>query len=70
MFKLLVVVAIIAAVTYLVTRYLQDRTPGAPAPRRTRPSQPPRAVAPDDDDDFLRDLDRKRKRRNPPDPED
>ena len=74
MLKLLLVVAIFAAVTYLVTRMLQERGPGGgqphgsqprgpQPPRIPRPKLPPRpqrAVAPDDDEDFLRDLDRKR----------
>lgn len=64
------VIAIFAVVTYLVTRALQERAPraqrpGIPRPRPKRPSTPPRPVAPDDDEDFLRDLDRKRL--NPPD---
>ena len=70
MLKLLLVVLVFAAVTYLVTRALQARGPdgrhGLPRPRPPkRPSTPPRPVAPDDDEDFLRDLDRKRL--NPPD---
>lgn len=69
MLKFLVVVLVFAAVTYLVARALQERGPGErPAPRKgspKRPSTPPRPVAPDDDEDFLRDLDRKRL--NPPD---
>ena len=68
--KLLVVVLVFAAGTYLVTRALQERGPGQrlglPRPKAPkRPSTPPRPVAPDDDEDFLRDLDRKRL--NPPD---
>ncbi len=70
MLKFLVVVIVFAAVTYLVTRALQNRGPGGrpglPRPKAPRrPSTPPRPVAPDDDEDFLRDLDRKRL--NPPD---
>lgn len=70
MLKFLVVVLVFAAVTYLVTRALQERGPGErpalPKPRAPkRPSAPPRPVAPDDDEEFLRDLDRKRL--NPPD---
>jgi hypothetical protein len=70
--KLLLVVAIFAAVTYLVTRALQERGGSGSQqpliPRPKRPSPPPRPVAPDDDEDFLRELDRKRRRlRKPPD---
>jgi hypothetical protein len=64
--KFLLVVAIFAAVTYFVTRRLQERG-DAPEPRRAaRPTPPARPVAPDDDEEFLRDIDRRR-RRNPPD---
>ena len=68
--KFLLVILVFAAVTYLVTRALQDRGPGErpslPRPKAPkRPSPPPRSVAPDDDEEFLRDLDRKRL--NPPD---
>ncbi len=67
--KLLLVIIVFAAVTYLVTRALQARStgegPSLPRPKAPkRPSTPPRPVAPDDDEDFLRDLDRKRL--NPP----
>ncbi|WP_183095664.1 hypothetical protein [Nocardioides stalactiti] len=73
MLKLLVVVLVFAAVTYFVTRALQERDArGSTAARKPlrpkRPSAPPRPVAPDDDEDFLRDLDRKRL--NPQDPPD
>lgn len=65
--KLLLVVLVFAAATYLVTRALQERglasQPRSGRPKHTNP--PPRPVAPDDDEDFLRDLDRKRL--NPPD---
>lgn len=70
MLKFLIVVAVFAAVTYLVTRMLQERGEGgntALRRRPQRPTEPPRPVAPDDDVDFLRDLDRKR--RHPKDPD-
>lgn len=61
-----------AAATYFVIRALQQRgsLPAKPLrPQgRSRPA-PPRFIGPDDDEDFLRDLDRKRKRRDPEDPE-
>ena len=68
--KFLLVILIFAAVTYLVTRAALLERPGErpslPRPKAPkRPSTPPRAVAPDDDEEFLRDLDRKRL--NPPD---
>lgn len=67
-FKLLLVIAIFAAVTYFVTRKLQEHGE-TPIPRRpSRPTAPSRPVAPDDDDEFLREIARRR-RRNPPDPD-
>ncbi|HYG92089.1 MAG TPA: hypothetical protein VD859_00770 [Nocardioides sp.] len=69
MLKVLLVVAVFAAVTYFAVRAMQSRGVGPTPPRSTRPrrpSTPPRPVAPDDDEDFLRDLDRKRL--NPEDP--
>lgn len=67
MLKFLLVVIVFAAVTYLAVRVIQQRglMPDKPVlPRR----QPPRKmVAPDDDEEFLRDLDRKH--RNPEDPD-
>ncbi|MBM7518194.1 hypothetical protein [Nocardioides nitrophenolicus] len=74
--KLLLVVLVFAAVTYLAVRWLQDHGHGdQPARRRTQKPQPPtRPVAPDDDDSFLRDLEwrrrqqeRHRDRPQPPD---
>ncbi|WP_193609458.1 hypothetical protein [Nocardioides lijunqiniae] len=70
MLKFLVIVALFAVAVYVVTRLLQQRGPGggrAPLQRR-RPQPPPRVLGPDDDEDFLRDLDRKR--RHPERPED
>lgn len=67
MLKFLLVVILIAVAVYLATRAMQDRGT-KPAPRRTqRPAPPPRVMGPDDDPDFLRDLDRRR--RHPEDPE-
>ncbi len=66
--KFLLLVILIAIAVYLTTRAIQRRGIASPAPRRPRPTQqPPRVVGPDDDPDFLRDLDRKR--RHPEDPE-
>jgi hypothetical protein len=69
--RFLLVVILFAVATYFLVRLMQERglTPQQrpqPKPKR-RPSRPPRMVAPDDDEDFLRDLDRKRL--NPEDPE-
>jgi hypothetical protein len=65
--KLLLVVAVFAVVTYLAVRAMQGAGAGPTPTRSTRPKPAPprRPVAPDDDEDFLRDLDRKRL--NPPD---
>ena len=66
MLRFLIVVIVFAAATYLVVRMLQERgltpskSPQAKKRRPPRPAKPPRMVAPDDDEDFLRDLDRKR----------
>jgi hypothetical protein len=66
--KVLFVVVLFAAVTYAVFRMMDRRhAPGTPSagggPSRSR--GPARQVAPDDDEDFLRSLDRKR-RKDPP----
>ncbi len=67
MLKFLLVVVLFAVATYLLIRVIQRR--GILPPSTGRPSRPAprRMVAPDDDEDFLRDLDRKR--RHPEDPE-
>ena len=70
MLKVLLVVAIFAVATYAAIRLLErrGRSGGSQGPlhgpRTRRPA--PRPVAPDDDEDFLRWLDRKR-RKDPPD---
>ena len=60
--KFLLIVILLAAAIYFTVRVIQRR--GILPPRR--PEQRP--LGPDDDPDFLRDLDRKRRRR--PKPED
>ena len=69
MLKVLLVVLLFAALTYGLIRVIERRgvtlRPGA---QRPAPRPEPRVTGPDDDPDFLRDLDRKR--RQPPDPED
>jgi hypothetical protein len=67
--KVLLVVVLFAVVTYAVFRLLERRSgsgTGAPGgPSRSPRGTAPRQVAPDDDEDFLRWLDRKR-RKDPP----
>jgi hypothetical protein len=79
--KFLLVVVLFALATYAAVRFLERRgTPpiaggpsgssGARGPRGPRgpgPAQPPRPLGPDDDPDFLRDLERKRKHPEDPD---
>ena len=68
--RFLLVVILFAVATYFLVRLMQDRglTPQQrPKPKPKRPTTPPRIVAPDDDEDFLRYLDRKRL--NPEDPD-
>lgn len=67
-------VLVFAWITYLAVRALQRRgvTPPSSGRRtlpgpRPRPSAPPRTVAPDDDEDFLRELDRRRLHPDDPD---
>ena len=70
MLKVLLVVAVFAVVTYAVIRLLERRSgSGSPSAAEGRPrmgGSTTRPVAPDDDEDFLRWLDRKR-RKDPPD---
>ena len=70
MLKLLLVVAVFAVVTYAVLRMLERRGgPGSASSTGGRPTMrgtTRRPMAPDDDEDFLRNLDRKR-RKDPPD---
>jgi hypothetical protein len=64
--KVLLVVVLFAVATYYLIRVIERRGVARPV-RRPRPRPPQRPVAPDDDEDFLRDLDRKR--RHPEDPD-
>jgi hypothetical protein len=63
--KVLLVVAILGAAVYLTVRLVERR--GLPRPK---PRPQPRVIGPDDDLDFLRDLDfeNRRKRKRHPDP--
>jgi hypothetical protein len=66
--KVLFVVALFAVATYLLVRVIERRGVTRPTrPRQARPRPQARPVAPDDDEDFLRDLDRKRKHPEDPD---
>lgn len=67
MLRFLFILAIFAVATYLLIRVFQQRgVMPKPQPRPQR--QQRKVVAPDDDEDFLRDLDRRRL--NPEDPDD
>jgi hypothetical protein len=65
--KFMLVMIIFATATYLAVRVIQQR--GLMPDKPSLPKRPPprKMVAPDDDEDFLRDLDRKRL--NPEDPD-
>jgi hypothetical protein len=70
--KFLLVVALFAGAVYVCLWALERRrtggTGGAPRSRPGRASRPqPRQVAPDDDEDFLRWLERKRRKDSSPD---
>lgn len=63
--RFVLVVLVFAWATYLLVRALQNRgltPPSTPSRRPGLPRRPqaPRVVAPDDDEDFLRELDRRR----------
>jgi hypothetical protein len=65
--KVLFVVVLFAVATYYLIRVIERRGVSRPVGRRPEPRVEPRQVAPDDDEEFLRDLDRKR--RHPEDPD-
>ena len=67
--KALLVVLVFAALVYAMFWLLDRRRSGRPS--GPRPQAPPRrSTAPDDDEDFLRELERRRRRANEPnDPE-
>lgn len=66
MLKILLVVALVAVAVYLVVRVSQGgasawgRSVGKRGPKRPPKPPRPRMIAPDDDEDFLRDLDRRK----------
>ena len=61
--KFLLVVLVFAALVYTVFWLIERRRAGARPTRRTPPRPQPRTLAPDDDEEFLRDLNRRRRRR-------
>ena len=66
MLKVLLVVVLFAVATYYLIRVIERRGVSRPV-RRSKPRPEQRPVAPDDDDDFLRDLDQRH--RHPEDPD-
>ena len=67
MLRFAFVLIVFAVATYLVVRAMQRAGSGPQAPRPTARRRPPTTIAPDDDEDFLRELDRRRL--HPDDPE-
>jgi hypothetical protein len=65
--RVLFVVVLFAVATYCLIRVIERRGVSRPVHRRPEPRTEHRPVAPDDDEEFLRDLDRKR--RHPEDPD-
>jgi hypothetical protein len=65
--KVLLVVVLFAVATYYLIRVIERRGVARPVRRRPEPRPERRPRAPDDDDDFLRDLDQRR--RHPEDPD-
>jgi hypothetical protein len=65
--KVLMVVVLFAAATYCLIRVIDRRGVARPVRRRSEPRTEQRPVAPDDDEEFLRDLDQRR--RHPEDPD-
>jgi len=67
--KFLLVVLVFAAAVYALMWALERRRAGGSAPRPSMPRRPTkpqaRQAAPDDDEDFLRWLDRKRRKDSP-----
>ena len=55
MLKFLLVVVLVGVAIYLIVRVIERR--GVLPPTRKKKAPPPRPVGPDDDPDFLRDLD-------------
>ena len=66
--KVLLVVVLFAVATYALIRVIERRGVARPVRRRPAPRQESRPVGPDDDEEFLRDLDRRRRHPEDPDP--
>jgi hypothetical protein len=65
--KFLLVVLVFAALVYTVFWLLERRRAGGPrADRRTRNRPASRTIGPDDDEEFLRDLNRRYRREQGP----
>ena len=65
MLKFLLVVVLFAGLVYAIAWTIERRRAlgsGNALPKRRRSAPPPKQVAPDDDEDFLRWLDRKRRK--------
>jgi len=65
--RFLFVLILFAVATYLLIRVFQQRGLMPEKPSLPKRQAPKKIIAPDDDEDFLRDLDRKR--RDPEDPD-
>lgn len=64
--RFILVVLLLAVAVYFLVRFIDGRRGGRPVRRPSGPRQPNptrRTIAPDDDDQFLRDLERKRRRK-------
>jgi len=64
--KFLLVVLVFAALVYTVFWLLERRRAGGPAAPRTPQRPASRAIGPDDDEEFLRDLNRRNRREQGP----
>ena len=63
--KFLLVVLVFAALVYTVFWLLERRRAGGPPTRRTPNRPATRTIGPDDDEEFLRDLNRRYRPRDP-----
>ena len=64
--KFLLFVLVFAALVYTVFWLLERRRAGGSATRRTTNRPAPRTIGPDDDEEFLRDLNRRNRRDQEP----